>query len=203
MVEEGRTIYFDSQFVIVLNDLENSRYSQIISLVIESVSFEIDHEKLANINKIFNSIFPLEKNPVIIYRKLKSLVHCCVYNRFSKKFKNDLLALGFRQDKIDIMCDMIKIDIDNLNEKLKNSGLNSYLKDFQINTEMPVSYSNYEVSPVNKDAKNVDYKKQQINFNFTVHDGSDKEIFFNMNKGQLLNFYEEIEKIQEKLDKLY
>jgi regulatory protein YycI of two-component signal transduction system YycFG len=98
---------------------------------------------------------------------------------------------------------MIKIDIDNLNEKLKNSGLNCYLKDFQINTEMPVSYSNYEVSPVNKDAKNVDYKKQQINFNFTVHDGSDKEIFFNMNKGQLLNFYEEIEKIQEKLDKLY
>ena len=89
MVEEGRTIYFDSQFVTVINDLENSRYSQIISLVIENVSYEIDHEKLANINKIFNSIFPLEKNHVIFYRKLKSLVHCCVYNRFSKKFKND------------------------------------------------------------------------------------------------------------------
>ncbi len=86
---------------------------------------------------------------------------------------------------------------------MKNSGLNSHLKDFQINTEMPVSYSNYEVSSQYKEAKNVDYKKQQINFNFTVHDGSDKEIFFSMNKGQLLNFYEEIEKIQEKLDKLY
>lgn len=201
MVEEGKTVYFDSQFVAVINDLENSRYSQIISLVIENISYEIDHEKLANMNKIFNSIFSVEKSPLIFYRKLKSLVHCCVYNRFSKKFKNDLLGLGFKQDKLDILCDLVKIDIENLNEKLKNSGLNSYLKDFSINTEMPVSYTSYEVS--SKDSKNVDYKKQYLNINFSVHEENDKEIFFNMNKGQLLNFYEEIEKIQEKLDKLY
>ena len=203
MAEDAKNIYFDQNFIDGMNEIENSRFSQIIQLVIESVSFEANHEKLTNVSKIFNSIFAAEKTPLAIYRKLKSLVHFCVYNRFSKKFKNDMLTLGLKQEKIDILCDLVKIDIDNLNDKLKNTELTAYLQDFEIKTEMPVSSTNYQVSSESKSTPNIDYKKQSLNINFTIHDGGNKELFFSLEKGQLVNFYEEIEKIQEKLDKLY
>ena len=144
------------------------------------------------------------KNPLIIFRKLKSLVHCCIYNRFSKKFKNDMLTLGFKQDKLDILSDLVKLNIESLNDKLKISEMTSYLKDFQIKTEMPISFTNYKTATNNNDIQNIDYKKQCLNMNLTIHHNSEnKEVFFEVSKSQLLNFYEEIEKIQEKIDKLY
>jgi len=204
MVDEAKNIYFDTQFIQNMNELENYHFSQLISLVIENLSYDINHEKLSYISKIFHTIFAVEKNPLNIYRKLKSLIHCCIYNRFSKKFKNEMLTLGFKQDKLDILCDLVKPNIDSLNDKLKISELTSYLKDFEIKTEMPISFTNYKISTENKDIQNIDYKKQSLNMNLTINNNREnKEIFFEISKSQLLSFFEEIEKIQEKLDKLY
>ena len=41
MVDEAKNIYFDTQFIQNMNELENYHFSQLISLVIE-----INHKKL-------------------------------------------------------------------------------------------------------------------------------------------------------------
>ena len=201
-MEESKNIYFDQQFINNISEIENSKFSQLINFVVEGYSYEINHEKLTNISKSFQSIFGNDKNPLTIYRKLKSLIHSCVYNRFSKKFKTELLNLGLKQEKVEILCEIVKVDLENLNEKLKTSEFTSYLKDFEIKTEMPVLFTNYKV--LNEETQNQDYKKQSIDINLIINENNEnKEIFFEMNKSQLVNFHEEIEKIQEKLDKLY
>jgi hypothetical protein len=67
---------------------------------------------------------------------------------------------------------------------------------------MPVINTNYKIKT--ESSMNDDVKKQNLIINFNLQSESGlNNLFFEMNKAQLINFYEEIEKIQEKLDKLY
>ena len=70
---------------------------------------------------------------------------------------------------------------------------------------MPVNFSNYPLKSDRMNISNNDMKKQNLILNFEIKDenNNSKNLMFEMDKVQLSTFYEEIEKIQEKLDKLY
>ena len=68
-------------------------------------------------------------------------------------------------------------------------------------TEMPIHYSDYKI--YNEENRNDDIKKQNLFINFKLSEG-DKEnnCLLSIDKEKLIGMYEQIEKLQEKLDKL-
>ena len=191
-------IYIDELFINDINSIDIDRYSSLISFIIENYTEEISNDKLAYITNIISSIFGHDSNSTNIYRKLKYLINKGIYNRFTKKYKLDLLNIGFDENKIDEIINIAK-ETPSLGELYKSTKSNTnILKDVQITTNMPVYSSNYNIDPA-KDGSDIKKQKLLIKFDYS----SDTSSLIEMNKNQLFTFYQEIEKIQEKLDKLY
>lgn len=168
-------------------------------------------------------------NSLLLLRQINYLIYKAVYLRVNKKFKNDLInfnATGNNSSNItletefvDKISEIIKKYLESLNfvnfKNLENFYLqnNFKLKDFQILTEMPVNSNKNEFRSSSGNL-NVDSKKQNIKIKLNLQ-GNNKISDNNtnnkinsittvsMDKTKLISFYEEIEKIQEKLDKLY
>jgi hypothetical protein len=171
------------------------------------------------------------------YRQIKYLINKGVYLRLSKKFLVDLINLGLEEDKVSIIRDIQKANLDKLTElinKSQNDSNNNYIKginkiiDVEIKTQMPIYNGNYEAF-INNEEKgkidnNEDVNKQNVFINFKLNAknicennfknnenannkskgnlGYFQNLNIKMNKVQLAEFYAEIEKIQENLDKL-
>jgi hypothetical protein len=188
--------YIDELFIIDINSIDIDRYSSLISFIIEYYSEEITNDKLAYITNIISSIFGHDINSTSIYRKLKYLINKGIYNRFTKKYKLDLINLGLDENKIDEIINIAK-ESPSLGELYKSTKSNTnILKDVQITTNVPIYSSNYSI---NQDGSDIKKQKLLIKFDYS----SDTSSLIEINKNQLFTFYQEIEKIQEKLDKLY
>jgi hypothetical protein len=199
--------YLSDDFISKLNSSEDEKVASAVNLVLENYEIELTYEKIVYLTKMLNGIFINEIDAHHFLRQVKYLINKGLYNRLSKKFKNDLLAIGLNEDKIDLIIEIQRgffdknVKKNEINEKKKEV----IVKDFEVRTEMPVWNSNYKIK---EETLNEDLKKQKILIKFTTkHAHSDDNIplqnfVLEMNKMQLQSFYEEIEKIQENLDKL-
>lgn len=196
--------YLDDNFISKINNLDNENLSGLFNLILDDLTNEINNEKISSINNIISALFGNEINSTLFFRQAKYLINKGLYNRLSKKYRNDLLSLNFNQEKTDLLIELMKTYIDKIAEINKKSEMKEdIVKDFEIQTTMPVYTTNYHIK---EEKLNEDYKKQTLTLKLELENknsNNNKELFIEMNKSQLVNFYEEIEKIQEKLDKLY
>jgi hypothetical protein len=186
--------YIDESFIIDINLIDSERYSTLISLIIENYNEDISNDKLVYITNIISTIFGHDINSSNIYRKIKYLINKGIYNRFTKKYKIDLINLGLNESRVDEIINIAKNSAGELYKPTKTN--HNTLKDVQITTNMPVYTSNYNIANDGSDLKK---QKILLKFDYT----SETSSLIEMNKTQLFSFYQEIEKIQEKLDKLY
>jgi hypothetical protein len=186
--------YIDEVFINNLNSIDTDRLSSLISLVIDNHSEDMNNDKLEKISETISAIFGHDINSSNIYRKLKYLINKGLYNRFTKKYKNDLINLGLDESLVDEIINIAKESTIEPSKTIKTET--NILKDIQITTNMPVYSSNYNTTQDGADLKK---QKLVIKFDYTNNNSS----LIEMNKNQLFSFYQEIEKIQEKLDKLY
>jgi hypothetical protein len=203
-------IYLDSNFVYLINNCEIDRLQTFFNFALENYSVENDQSKINSIQNIISALFGNDIESNNIYRQVKYLINKGCYNRLLKKFKNDLINLEFKESRVELILESIKNHYERIVELQKKDELNNYqsIINFEIKTEMPVMNTNFKITNDDGDF-NKDLKKQNILMKFQLDkkncDDSNKndEILIQMDKTQLVNFYEEIEKIQEKLDLLY
>ncbi len=206
--------YLDENFIRSVNSLEEEKFNQFVNYFVDKYEDDTDQEKISHYSKIISSLFGSQVvlDPNHFYRQVKYLINKAIYNRVSKKFKNDLLSIEMAEGKIDIIIEAVKLNLERINSANKSNDQisnNLIVTDFEMRTEMPVSTSNYELSN-EAGALNDDAKKQNliIKFNLKSKSNEDEKICnsslaFQMDKTKLIDFYEQVEKIQEKLDKLY
>ena len=198
--------YLDTLTINRINKLDMNKFIDIIKDILQGLNYDVKFDKLNSFSTLIQN-YVGESNSLTFYREIRYLINKGVFNKLSKKFKTDLLQLGFTQEKIDVFSDLVKDYIVLFNEENKQQEKSNIceLKDFIITTEMPVNFSNYQFKSDKMNTTNNDMKKQNLLFNFEAKDGNNnsKNLMFEMDKVQLSTFYEEIEKIQEKLDKLY
>jgi len=196
--------YLDDKFVNVVNNLENEKFGEFVNLLVENFENDLSHQKISNFSKFFSTSI-IEIDSTKFLRQLKYLVNKGTYNRLSKKYKQDLLRIHMNEDKIDIMIEIQRVYFENFNLINKREGemlKNIILKDFEIKTEMPICNTNYNVK--SNFSLNEDIKKQNLIVNLNLLSSENfTNLVVQIDKSQLINMYEEIEKIQEKLDKLY
>jgi hypothetical protein len=193
------SLYLDGDFIYKLNDLGVEKLSGLVNAVLDIYEEDLNNEKLTYITKVISNLIGQDIDGLDFFRKLRYLIKKGVYNRWSKKFKSDLLELGFAEGGVDNVIESAKEYLDKLNEvSRKQNTPDSYIKDFELTTEMPIYNNNLNHQELN------DTKKQNIVLKLDIENKGYKEKnLISMNKGQLVSFYKEIERIQEKLDKLY
>jgi hypothetical protein len=205
-VEIDKT-YLNSDFIALLNNLENDKLSGLLALVLDIYEEAISNDQLTYITKVIGNVIGQEADSLDFFRKIKYLINKGNYNRLSKKFKNDLLQLELEEDKVDVIIETQKLYLEKLgeiNKRLNKPDL--FIKDFDIRTEMPVFRNNnagHDLDDVRKQNILISLDVEDNNNSKPESDGCTGKFNMEMNKVQLINFYKEIERIQEKLDKLY
>lgn len=195
--------YLDEAFIERINNTENDSLSSLINILLQNYDTEYSYEKIEKFNNLCKTVYANEINAEHFLRQLKYLFNKGIYGRINKKFKSDLVGLGVQQEKVEIIADAAKkFYEDNLKkneEKAKNECY--HVKDFDMFTEMPVHYSDYKIYV--EENRNDDIKKQNLFMNFRLCDDNKEEnCVLSIDKEKLIGLYEQVEKIQEKLDKL-
>ncbi len=229
--------YLDENFINSINSLNNDNFSTLFTYFIENYNAITSQSDFSQISNILISELKTDISFNNFYRQIKYLINKGVYLRLSKKFLVDLINLGLEEDKVSIIRDIQKANLDKLTElinKSQNDSNNNYIKginkiiDVEIKTQMPIYNGNYEAF-INNEEKgkidnNEDVNKQNVFINFKLNAknicennfknnenannkskgnlGYFQNLNIKMNKVQLAEFYAEIEKIQENLDKL-
>lgn len=195
--------YLDEAFVIKLNSFDESTIESLIKLMLEHYDIELTYDKIEYLNQAVKSMYSSEANPEHFIRQLKYLINKGIYNRLLKKYKSDLAVLGIKLEIIDLITDLQKkyYEENQRKNEVKSKEETPTVKDFSIKTEMPVYYSNYPLEIEGKN--NEDIKKQNVILNFKLmEDNKDNDYMLKIEKDKLIQFFEQIEKIQEKIDKL-
>lgn len=206
MAEENQNIdqeYIDTTFVTQINNIDNESLRNLCTVFLEKYKTEYNYEDIEKFNQECQALFDTEVNTEHFLRQLKYLYNKGIYGRINKKFKNDLLVLGISANKIEIMSEVGKKYFDKNLEKNENDSKDKILtlKDFDMLTEMPVSDSHYELNK--DDTKNDDFKKQKLllNLRLTQHNQDYRQVI-QVDKDKMIGLFEQIEKLQEQLDKL-
>lgn len=195
-------MYMDESFVSLINKSDEEKLVTCVNFLIENYNTEMDYDQIVHVNNSINALYGNHLDANSFRRQMKYLTNKGLYNRLSKKYRNDLIALGFDEDKVNILIELQKNFYENNVKKNENEEKQKdlFVKDFEIKTEMPVYTSNYKIKEENI---NNDLKKQNVVLNLNIGNQTKSErMMLMINKTQLINFYEQIEKIQENLDKL-
>ena len=196
--------YLDENFVERINNIDNDTLHSLLTEIVENYETEFTYEQIELFNNKCKSLFENGLNSELFLRQIKYLINKGIYGRIIKKFKNDLAELGISQEKIDIISEVFKKYYEINLEKNENYNKKNklYLKDFDMFTEMPCHYSNYDL--YKNDEKNEDIKKQNLFINLRLSEGDKKDVneVIAFDKNKMIAFFEQIEKIQEIIDKM-
>ena len=195
--------YLDEAFVARINNTDNTTLQNIFNSLVSKYEIDFNYSQIESLVKEIKNYYSSDFNVEHFIRQLKYLVNKGIYGRITKKFKNELIELGVDHEKVGIIAEIIKQGYEkNLqkNEKKNHEGI-CHIKDIDIFTEMPVNYSDYHI--VKDDARNIDVKKQNVYMNLTLsEDNKEKNCVLRISKEKLIGLYEQMEKLQEKLDQL-
>lgn len=195
--------YLDDAFIERINNTENEALSSLLNALLQNYESEFTYEKIEKFNNLCKTIYANEVNAEHFLRQLKYLFNKGIYGRINKKYRADLAALKIEEEKIGILAEAQKKFYEQNIKKNEERNKEEYyhVKDFDMLTEMPIHYSDYKI--YNEENRNDDIKKQNLFINFKLSEG-DKEnnCLLSIDKEKLIGMYEQIEKLQEKLDKL-
>ena len=194
--------YLDEVFIKRINNTDTNSLLSLVKLLLENYKTELNYEQIQYFSDQFKSLYD-EQDVDNFIRQLKYLINKGIYNRITKRYKNELIELGIEQEKVEAISNLQKqyqdINLDKNEKNVKNNTI--YLKDFDMYTEMPVHYSDYKIN--NEDQENPDIKKQNIILNLNLSNNEkDEHKILEIDKQKMINLFEKIELIQEYLDKL-
>ena len=194
--------YLDEVFIKRINNTDTNSLLSLVKLLLENYKTELNYEQIQYFSDQFKSLYD-EQDVDNFIRQLKYLINKGIYNRITKRYKNELIELGIEQEKVEAISNLQKqyqeINFDKNEKNVKNNTI--YLKDFDMYTEMPVHYSDYKIN--NDDQENPDIKKQNIILNLNLSNNEkDEHKILEIDKQKMINLFEKIELIQEYLDKL-
>ena len=195
--------YLDEAFIARVNNTDNTTLQNIFNSLVNQYEIDFNYSQIESLVKEIKNYYSSDFNVEHFIRQLKYLVNKGIYGRITKKFKNELIELGIDHEKVGIISEIIKHGYEqNLqkNEKKNHEGI-CHIKDIDIFTEMPVNYSDYHI--VKDDMRNIDVKKQNVYMNLTLsEDNKENNCVLRISKEKLIGLYEQMEKLQEKLDQL-
>ena len=194
--------YLDEVFIKRINNTDTNSLLSLVKLLLENYKTELNYEQIQYFSDQFKSLYD-EQDVDNFIRQLNYLINKGIYNRITKRYKNELIELGIEQEKVEAISNLQKqyqeINFDKNEKNVKNNTI--YLKDFDMYTEMPVHYSDYKIN--NEDQENPDIKKQNIILNLNLSNNEkDEHKILEIDKQKMINLFEKIELIQEYLDKL-
>ena len=194
--------YLDEVFIKRINNTDTNSLLSLVKLLLENYKTELNYEQIQYFSDQFKSLYD-EQDVDNFIRQLKYLINKGIYNRITKRYKNELIELGIEQEKVEAISNLQKqyqeINFDKNEKNVKNNTI--YLKDFDMYTEMPIHYSDYKIN--NEDQENPDIKKQNIILNLNLSNNEkDEHKILEIDKQKMINLFEKIELIQEYLDKL-
>lgn len=177
-----------------LNKFDNESFTYIVQYCLSHHTQSISD--ISSINQIILNSLPYD-SPEILILEVISLIKTVFYNRFSNKFKNEMMNSGINSQKSEIFYDLClknKENLMKLDETCAFYDGNEYkkLSNIEITTNMPVFNSNNQGK--------IDNKQQYFNLSLDF-EGDFKSV--RMDKSMGSRFFQEIEKIQEALDRLY
>lgn len=192
--------YLDENFINLLNSISNENFNAIFIHLIENYSAVASQSDFNQFSKLSLSEINSEIAFNNFYRQIKYLINKGVYLRLSKKFLMELINLGFSEEKVNLIRDIQKANLDKLlnliNKSEKDSNNNSIkglhkIIDVEVKTEMPSYNTNYETFKAengNSDNYNEDIKKQNVYLNLKLdkkHFGENN--FINNNNNNSIN----------------
>ena len=194
--------YLDEVFIKRINNTDTNSLLSLVKLLLENYKTELNYEQIQYFSDQFKSLYD-EQDVDNFIRQLKYLINKGIYNRITKRYKNELIELGIEQEKVEAISNLQKqyqeINFDKNEKNVKNNTI--YLKDFDMYTEMPVHYSDYKIN--DEDQENPDIKKQNLIINLNLSNNEkDEHKILEIDKQKMINLFEKIELIQEYLDKL-
>lgn len=175
----------------------------IIDLILHCYPDKYTYEYMIKINEYSNRFYGSNIECEKIFREIKNLISDIIYNRISKKYKQELISKGLDSDRLDIIFEKVNEHQTKEDNDILASNSNCLsLENFMIQTKAPINSTNNRfVEESNILNENLDSKKFEVFMNMEFSNG-EKELY-KINKTNLISMFEEIEKLQEKIDELY
>lgn len=186
---------------LFLNNIQNESFTELIESVLKYYPDRYNNRNIQNIIYLIKSFDQHNSNDSseLIFRELKDLINKSFYNRLTNKIKSEIVNDGLLSEKADLLFSLLS----NYSEKysIKDqyalSENENKILDFEVITQMPILKTN----SITLDSLNKDIKQQEILLKLDL--GKEDIAQISMNKKMSSKLFEEIEKLQEALDKLY
>ena len=187
---------------LFLNNINNDSFTELIETVVKYYPNKYN----SNNNQIIIYLIKSydqhlsHTSSELIFRELKDLINKSFYNRLTNKTKTELINDGLQSEKADLLFSLLSNYPDLytiINEYAINDHENK-IYDFKITTQMPILKTNNDQT---FDTLSKDIKQQELLLKLDL--GNDEIAQISMNKKMTSKLFEEIEKLQEALDKLY
>lgn len=193
--------YLTELFVSKLNQVDSDSFQEALELILQNKCLNFSSPDANYLFSLIQNLVGPDYSAEHFYRQIKYLVNKGVYNRLSKKFRNDLFSLNISEAIVDLLVETQRKYMDTFDT---NNKVDKTLVDFSIETQMPVLSSNYNITNSSL-LPNEDYRKQNLVFTFNVNSEKEEEqtLNFQLDKSRVASLFAEIEKIQEQLDKLH
>lgn len=200
---------------ILINDLKTSDLKLIITDILKYYPNKFDSYNTSSIYKLIYRLYGTDIDAEKIFREFYFFLTECFYYRLSNKLKNELISINYIPlEKIDIIYFYLnEHNRNNLNDDFVNDVFTPKIIDFEIETKLPLSKTNNKLIDEDNSyhIKN-DYKQQELEFKIKLElpcqlNNNDKSknsmVTIKSDKKMASLVFEEIEKLQEKLDTLY
>lgn len=187
-----------------LSKINDDNFRLIINLILDKYPYNYNKEYIDKFITILNRIYN-DYDAELIFREMKDLITDCLYNRCNKKFKFDLInSKLYDESKIEILFNCLNIYL--LSNKFELIIENqSTIKYFEIESKLGISDSNNNFFEEVNEKYKEDFKKNEIYLNLNISSQKIEPkslIKIKLNKRKFEDLFEELEKLQEKIDEL-
>lgn len=218
----------DKAINLLITSVSNDDLVIILEAILEKYPNKFNKEYTDKLFKGLTRYYGSNIDPEQVFRELKNLITECFFNRLSKKYKAELISKnGLDEERINVVFETLNQYKSNIEGEADNSNC-CEIKNFEIITSMPISSTNNNlVEETNEFTTKEDGKQQELTLRLEISKedvtkskkkNSDNKnalseelkipeiteiVEMKFNKKKLVSVFEELEKLQEKLDELY
>ena len=100
-------LYLDEVFIKRINNTDTNSLLSLVKLLLENYKTELNYEQIQYFSDQFKSLYD-EQDVDNFIRQLKYLINKGIYNRITKRYKNELIELGIEQEKVEAISNLQK-----------------------------------------------------------------------------------------------
>lgn len=189
--------------LFILNDFNDELFEKLSVLIASHYPNDFSKELNSKVNSLIaeSGFDTLKFSTEYAYREIKSLVSRALFSRLSNKAKGEFIKEGLSDSKVSILFTSLQMYNEKaLSEEEISLNDNEIIYDFELKTEMPLAKTNNHLVNT-KDVFNQDFKQQEFILQLDL--GIGKVNNLTGNKQTMIYMFEQIEKLQEAIDKLY